>query len=338
MADREKDIVTAFSKEAKDVAVTAGAVEDEDDEPVGYLSTGIPMLDYLIGRPGIPIGGISTLVGAYGTSKSTIVANLIAETQRRNGVAILFETEGRFSIARARELEVNTDDLIVVTPESLEDVYAGVKQMIDALNNELKEDDLVFIAVDSAAGAPMKAELDGDDIAVGSYARLISGSMRILSSMVKRNRIALLFTSQPRSTINFGSWGNQPSTTFIGERALGHASKILIELSTSTKLGKDKMSPEGVRIKAKIKDSRISPRRDWVRTFDLHTNGFNWAESALEVLAEVGLVDVNKGWYKYEGESFRADEFEKKLENWPDLREAVSLAPLLWQEGVRGRP
>ncbi len=339
MGDKQQAIVNAFNgTKDNDVVAVVGAEADRDDEPLGYLSTRIPMLDYVIGRPGIPIGGITTLVGPYGSSKSTVIAHLIAEAQSRGGMAFLLETEGRFSPSRARQLGVNTDDLVFIAPDTLQSSFQSLQRLIEVARDELPPEQLILLAMDSVAGAPLKEELAGEDYGVGLHARIIGQWMRVLSPMVRRQNIALIFTAQPRSVISFGGFG-KADTTFIGERPLGHASKILIDLKISSKIvGDDKSSPDGFKIIAEIKDSRISPRRFWKRVFHLYGDGIHWAESALEVLVEIGMVEGKGGWYQYlENKAFRASEFEEKLEEWPELREAVALAPLLWQEGLHGK-
>ncbi len=339
MEGKQQVIVDAFN-DTKDNEVMAvvGAEAEQDDEPLGYLSTRIPMLDYLIGRPGIPIGGITTLVGPYGSSKSTVIAGLIAEAQSRGGMAFLLETEGRFSPSRARQLGVNTDDLVFIAPDTLQRSFESLQRIIEVARDEIPPEQLILLAMDSVAGAPLKEELEGEDYGVGLHARIIGQWMRVLSPLVRRQNIALIFTAQPRSVISFGGFG-KADTTFIGERPLGHASKILIDLKISSKIvGEDKSSPTGFKIIAEIKDSRISPRRFWKRVFHLYGDGIHWGESALEVLVEIGMVAQKGGWYQYlEHKAFRASEFEEKLEDWPELREAIALAPLLWQEGLHGK-
>ena len=145
--------------------------------------------------------------------------------------------------------------------------------------------------------------------------------------------ISMVFTAQPRSTINFGGWG-KPETTFIGEKPLGHASKLLLNLSTGGKLGDNKESPEGFKVVATIQDTRISNRRNWKRTVNLWSEGFNYNESALAVLVEIGLVTAKGGWYKYKEDTFRAGDFGAKLEGDPSLQEALQYAPVLWQESI----
>ncbi len=331
MTDKQDQVVQAFNS-AKDNASVAvvGAEESKDDSPLGYLSTRIPMLDYLIGQPGIPIGGITTIVGPYGSSKSTIIANLITETQERGGTAILFETEGRLSSSRATQLGVNMDDLIVVAPETMQEGFKNIQQMIEVVRDKLPPDELVFIAMDSVAGAPLAQELAGDDFGVGLHARIISGAMRVMSALVRRQMVSLVFTAQPRSNISFGGWG-KAETTFIGERPLGHASKLLLNLAVAGKLGENKESPEGFKVIATVQDTRISNRRNWKRTLNLWSEGFDYAESALAVLVEIKAIAQKGGWYEYKDEKFRAGDFGAKLEQSEELRELVQYAPVLWQ-------
>jgi recombination protein RecA len=339
VADREEKIVQQFLKEVKLEAggsTHVGEPPDEEQAPVEYISTRCPMLNYLIGRPGIPVGGITTLVGAYGSGKSTAVQHILAEVQSLGGTAVLIETEGRFAYDHARQLGVDTKSLIVAEPECLEDAFKTVQKMMQVIRAR-RPNDLVVIALDSIAGAVIKEELAGKSAGLGAYARTVSEWMRILTKRVKSHRIALVLTNQPRQRIELGKWG-RPDLTWIGERPLGHASKVLINFEWVSQLGKDVNSPNGFRILSTILDTRISNRRGWKRTFDLYyEGGLDWHGSALDVLTEIGLVEFKGGWFSYQGKPFRRSGFPEKLEEWPELRDAVQLAPLLWTEGLVGK-
>ena len=94
----------------KDVQVAAQVGEQGELEirPTGYVSTRCPMIDYLIGRPGLPLGGITIIAGAYGTGKTSLCLQTAAEAQTRGGQVVFFDTEGRFDYDRAKQLGVNT--------------------------------------------------------------------------------------------------------------------------------------------------------------------------------------------------------------------------------------
>lgn len=297
--------------------------------PTGFVSTGNPMIDFLIGRPGIPLGAITLLVGAYGTGKTTLCYQIAAQTQALGGQIVYFDTEGRFDFDRAKQVGVNTDEFILVQPETLEDTYKAARQTLAVARDEVEEDDIVVVFVDSAAGAALKEDLEGDGSAVGAYSRLLSDEMKILPGLVHRKRIGLVLTAQPRMKIEFGRWG-QPGTTWMGERALGHAAQTVLLLEEQQKIGDDPNSPTGYRIQVTLKDTRIAgkARRGWRRTVDFYNDtGFDYWGSVADVLTDpqVKLLKYNNGWYYWKDEKpFRRKDIATKMEEWPPLTEALA--------------
>lgn len=309
-------------KEATELTVQVGREGDIIAEPPGYISTRCPTLDYLIGRPGVPLGGITLLVGAYGSGKSTILQAILAEGQAGGGQAVLFDTEGRFNFDRAAKLGIDVDKLILAQPDTLEAAFAGVKQMIATAREVLGENEHIVIGLDSIAGAPMRKELKGESMGLGDQAKLIKRELRIMSNLVNRQRIALVVTSQPRMKINLGAWGGS-TTTWVGEDPLGHSALTTIRLEEKSKFGDDPNSPIGHQIRATLVDTRISGcteptckdcrRKDFKRLFDFYdATGPDFFGSALDVLMEKKVVEYKNGWYLFRGHKFRKAQFETK--------------------------
>jgi recombination protein RecA len=292
------------------------------------------MLDYLIGKPGVPMGGITLLVGSYGSGKSTVVLNILAEMQAQGGRAVIFDTEGRLNFPRAEKLGVNLEELIVAQPDTLEEAFEGVKQMIHVAREEFDEDEQIIIAFDSIAGAPMAKEVAGKKMGLGAQAILIKRELRVMSNLVNRQRIGLIITSQPRQKINLGAWG-APAPSWLGEDPLGHAAMTTIRLQEQKKFGPDPESPIGHRILATLVDTRIAgctvpecqtcTRKDFKRTFDFYdATGPDFFGSTLDVLQEVKAITYNKGWYTYQDKKpFRRTDFEAKIAEWPELLEEL---------------
>lgn len=303
-------------------------------EPTGYISTRNPTLDYLIGRPGLPMGGISLIIGAFGAGKSTVCLMALAETQAVGGLAVIFDTEGRLNYDRAQKLGVDMDKLIVAQPDTLEEMFDGVKKTILAAREVVDETNSVTIVVDSIAGAPLEKEVKAEKLALGAQSLLIRRELRVLSMMVNRQRIALIFTSQPRQKISLGKWG-APEQSWLGKDPLGHAAMTTLMLEVQKKFGDDPNSPIGHHIMATLIDTRIAGctipeckdcrRKGFRRTLEFYdATGPDFFSSALDVLQEAGLIKYSGGWYSFTDKKFRRADFAKQTEEEPAILEALA--------------
>ena len=332
MADPKK--VVQRLQEAANLTVQLGKDGPIIAEPTGYVSTRNPTLDYLIGKPGVPMGGITLLIGAYGSGKSTICLGILAEAQAMGGQAVVFDTEGRFNFDRAQKLGIDIDKLIIAQPDTLEEAFDGVKAMIHASRDEFTDEQHIVIVLDSIAGAPMAKEVEGKKQGLGAQAILIKRELRVMSNLVNRQRIALVITTQPRQKINLGAWGT-PAPSWLGEDPLGHAAMTTIRLQEKSKFGDDPTSPIGHHILATLIDTRIAgctvpecktcTRKDFSREFDFFdATGPDFYGSALDVLQECGDVLYGGGWYKFGDVKFRRDDFEDIVKEHPEIMDALS--------------
>jgi len=334
-----KEVIERLQKSDGDLTVQLGREGDIIAEPTGYVSTRCPVLDFLIGRPGVPLGGISLWIGAYGSGKSTICLNILAEIQTRGGLAVVFDTEGRFSFSRAEKFGIDLDKLIIAQPDTLEELFKGLKRMIEAIRDGSFDQDVVIV-VDGIAGAPLEKEAKGEKTALGAQSFLIRKELRVLTMLVNRQRIGLVITTQPRQKINLG--GFTPSrTSWMGEDPLGHAALTTILLEKKSKIGDDPASPIGHVHLATLIDTRIAGctdpecktccRKDFKRTFDFYSaTGPDFYGSALDVLMEAGEITHTSGWYRFRDpekkeKGFRRDDFEQVLLDKPEILEALSV-------------
>ncbi len=336
MSDPEEILKRLKEGGSKELTMQVGKDGDIIADPTGYISTGNPMLDYLIGRPGVPLGGITVIAGTMGTCKSTICIKILAECQARGGQGFIFDTEGRMNFPRMEKLGVDIPKLISAQPESLEQLFEGVKDAIKETRATLAEDDQVVIVIDSIAGVPLEKDIKGESSGVGRFAYLLRKELRIMTSLVNRQRIALVITTQPRATIDFGAWGKPPAN-WMGKEPLGHAAMTTIYLEERGKFDAgDPNSPIGHRIQATLKDTRIAGctvptckdcrRKDFRRTFDFYdATGPDFFGSALDVLKEKGLITSSGSWLQFRDEEkkFRRSEWEEKFLE-PEVTAALS--------------
>lgn len=331
-----QEVIKRLRAGDSELTVQVGREGEIIGEPTGYISTRCPTLDYLIGKPGIPLGGISVIVGGYGAGKSTICLNILAEAQATGGQAVIFDTEGRLNYDRAQKLGIDLDTLIVAQPDTLEELFDGVKKLIVAAREALEEDEHIVIVVDSIAGAPLAKEAAGAKLALGAQSILIRRELRVLSMLVNRQRIGLVITSQPRQRIKLGWGGGGNETHWLGEDPLGHAAMTTILLEEHKKFGDDMASPVGHVTMATLIDTRIAgctrpecrecTRKDHKRTFDFYNaTGPDFFSSAVDVLVEKKVLAYKGGWYTYGDKKYRRSDVEEKLSEWPELLDELRI-------------
>lgn len=309
--------------------------DDLFSEVKGYISTGNPMIDYMIGAPGIPSGRLTTIIGEEGAGKSTLALALLRETQRIGGIGILADTENRLWTPRAEGLGLDMHALIRLTPDTLEECMSEIESMIDFLRDNNKTIP-VTIAVDSIAGSPTKADLAGKygDSIPASHARLLSFAMRRIHKKISAQRIALVFVNQLRHKLEFGSFG-PPKMVMLGEKTLNYWASLKIMMAQGPLIG-EKTDPTGALIRMHVLDSRISPRKKWMRAVNLDfLKGFDEVDSALDVLVEIEAIEKNsngrfsfeggKSWFRKDFPAFRAEH--------PEMDKFLEAAPTLWRKG-----
>jgi recombination protein RecA len=253
--------INAQFKEFKAVHFLGGVTDESSAVDVKeWISTGDDILDLRISnRPhgGIPVGKITELTGLESSGKSLLVAHLIAETQKKNGIAVLFDTEFAASPQFLTAIGVNTNNLLHVQLECLEDIFSSMEKMIMNVREE-HPDRLLLVAVDSVMGATTKIEMEQEYDKEGwatAKAIIMSKAMRKLVALIAKQRIALVFTNQLRDKLGV-MFGEKYTTS--GGKALGFAASVRARLDKTglIKVGKDIL---GVTVQAKITKNRVGP-------------------------------------------------------------------------------
>ncbi|RFC47763.1 MAG: recombination protein RecA, partial [Verrucomicrobia bacterium] len=200
---------------------------------VEVLSTGSLAIDLALGVGGLPKGRIVEIYGPESSGKTTFCLSVIAEAQKKGGLAAFIDVEHALDPKYARVVGVNLDDLLVSQPDSGEDA-------LNIMETLIRSNSIDVIVLDSVAALITKAELDGQmgDMTMGSQARLMSQAMRRLTAVVSKTNCVCIFTNQIREKIGvmFGS----PETT-SGGRALKFFSSIRIDIRRKDQI----KTPEG---------------------------------------------------------------------------------------------
>ena len=293
-----------------------------------FVSTGSSVLDLAISnRPngGVAVGRITEINGLESSGKSLIGTHILAETQKKDGIAVYIDTETSVSREWLETIGVDVSKLLYLHVETVEDIFECIESIIVKIR-ESDRDRLVSILVDSLAGASTKVEMEADfekDGWATSKAIIVSKAMRKITQMIGRERIALVFTNQLRQKL--GVMFGDPWTTSGGKALPFHAStRIRLKNMGQIKVGA-KNDVIGMKCRAQIIKNRLGPplrHADFNLYFD---SGIDDMGSWLTVLKDHKLLKIAGAWYtlEYKGKDikFQSKDFEKKIEENDGLKE-----------------
>ncbi|MGA3008234.1 MAG: recombinase RecA [Opitutaceae bacterium] len=260
---------------------------------VETLSTGSLAIDLALGVGGLPLGRIVEIYGPESSGKTTFCLSVIAECQRKGGLAAFIDVEHAVDPKYARTVGVQLDDLLISQPDSGEDA-------LNIMETLIRSNSIDVIVLDSVAALVTKAELDGQmgDATVGSQARLMSQAMRRLTAVVSKTKCVCIFTNQIREKIGvmFGS----PETT-SGGRALKFFSSIRIDIRRKDQIKTPEGKVIGNRTKIKIVKNKVAPPFTEVEFDIMFDEGISKFGSLVDLGVEHKILEKKGAWIAYEG-------------------------------------
>jgi recombination protein RecA len=292
--ERDKALEAAVSQIERQFG--KGAIMKMGDSPavaIDAVSTGALSLDVALGIGGLPRGRVCEVFGPESSGKTTLCYHVIAEAQRRGGLAAFIDAEHAMDPAYARRIGLNVDDLLLSQPDNGE-------QALEIAELLIRSGALDVLVIDSVAALVPRAEIEGEmgDSHVGLQARLMSQALRKIAGTLNRTGTICIFTNQLREKIGvmFGS----PETT-PGGRALKFYSSVRLDIRRIETL-KEGTEAVGNRVRVKVVKNKVAPPFKQAEFDIAYGEGISWEGSVLDVALEHKLIQKAGSYFSFDDE------------------------------------
>jgi len=318
LKDLAKELANQISKE-----YGPGAAITFDDEGLksgvtDFLSTGITALDFIIGRPGLPCGRLTEILGVESSGKTTIVLKILGSTQKAGGVAVLFDVENSFDPLWSKKNGCDPNNLVYSQPDTLEDVFAEIHSMISFVKTK-KNKPYVTMVIDSIAGISTKAEIEGEigDRHIAEHARLLTPQLRQVLNEIKHEKIVFIITNQMRAS--FGVMYGEKEHSF-GGRALKHFATLRLKVYPGVAVKKSG-KVIGTECRVRVIKNKVAPPFREATIPIIFEEGISEKLALLDLARRKGIITSTGGMWNYGDIRFRRsdapqeviDEIEKKI-------------------------
>ncbi|HEY8899958.1 MAG TPA: recombinase RecA [Chthoniobacterales bacterium] len=322
---RNRNLDLALQQIEKDYGSEAiRRLGDATHSEVEVIPTGNILIDRALGVGGFPRGRIIEIYGPESSGKTTLTLTVIAQAQKRGGLAGFIDVEHALDPTYAKKLGVKLDDLLVSQPNSGEEALRICETLV-------RSNALDVIVLDSVAALVTKSELEGEigDAVVGAQARLMSNALRKLTAFISKANTVVIFTNQIREKIGV-MFGN-PETT-PGGKALKFYSSVRVDIRRIGAIKNSDGAVTGNRTRVKLVKNKVAAPFTEAEFDIMYAEGISSAGSLLDLAIEKNILEKRGSWLSYKGAQLAQgrDAAKEALKNDPalfaEIEEAVKAA------------
>ena len=266
---------------------------------VEAISTGSLSLDKALGVGGVPRGRIIEIYGPESSGKTTLCLHMIAEAQKKGGLAAFIDAENALDVSYAKRLKVDVNNLLLSQPDYGE-------QALDIVDTLVRSNALDIIVIDSVAALVPRTEIEGEmgDPHMAVQARLMSQALRKLTGAINRSKTCVIFTNQLRSKIGV-MFGNPETTT--GGNALKFYASIRMDIRRIAAI-KEGQNVIGNRTKVKVVKNKVAPPFKEVEFDILYNEGISKAGDLIDLAVNHNIVKKSGAWFSFGDDRFQGRE------------------------------
>ena len=283
---------------------------------VEAVPTGSLGLDIALGVGGVPKGRIVEIYGPESSGKTTVALHMVAEVQKRGGIAGFIDAEHALDPVYAKNIGVDIDNLYISQPDNGE-------QALEITETMVRSGAVDIVIVDSVAALVPKAEIEGDmgDSHVGLHARLMSQALRKLTAAISRSNCVVIFINQLREKVGV-MFGNPETTT--GGRALKFYASVRLDVRRTETL-KQGGEMVGNHVKVKVVKNKVAPPFKQAEFDIMFVTGISREGEILDLASECNVVNKSGAWYSYNGERIGQGRENVKifLKDHPEICEEI---------------